>query len=127
MLVHVSIGELIDKFTILLIKQSKINNQEKLDKVSTEIDYLKNDVENIKNKYEINELFDNLININTKLWNIEDNIRIKEKNQKFDSEFIDLARSVYFTNDERAYVKNEINKKTESNIFEVKSYENYKS
>ena len=127
MLVHVSIGELIDKFTILLIKQSKINNQEKLDKVSTEIDYLKNDVENIKNKYEINELFDNLININTKLWNIEDNIRIKEKNQEFDSEFIELARSVYFTNDERAYVKNEINKKTESNIFEVKSYENYKS
>lgn len=127
MLVHVSIGELIDKFTILLIKQSKINNQEKLDKVYTEIDYLKNDVENIKNKYEINELFDNLININTKLWNIEDNIRIKEKNQEFDSEFIELARSVYFTNDERAYVKNEINKKTESNIFEVKSYENYKS
>ena len=126
MLVHVSIGELIDKFTILLIKQSKINNQEKLDKVSTEIDYLKNDVENIKNKYEINELFDNLININTKLWNIEDNIRIKEKNKEFDSEFIELARSVYFTNDERAYVKNEINKKTESNIFEVKSYEDYK-
>ena len=127
MLVHVSIGELIDKFTILLIKQSKINNQEKLDKVSTEIDYLKNDVENIKNKYEINELFDNLKNINTKLWNIEDNIRIKEKNQEFDSEFIELARSVYFTNDERAHIKNEINKKTESNIFEVKSYENYKS
>lgn len=126
MLVHVSIGELIDKFTILLIKKSKIIDQEKLNKVSIEIDYLKSDVENIKNKYEINDLFDNLININTKLWNIEDNIRIKEKNQEFDSEFIQLARSVYFTNDERAFIKNEINKKTESNIFEVKSYENYK-
>ena len=127
MLVHVSIGELIDKFTILLIKKSKINDQEKLNKVATEIDYLKSDVENIKNKYEIKDLFDNLININTKLWNIEDNIRIKEKNKEFDNEFIELARSVYFINDERAYLKNEINKKTESNIFEVKSYENYKS
>jgi hypothetical protein len=126
MLVHVSIGELIDKFTILLIKKSKIIDQEKLNKVSIEIDYLKKDVENLKNKYEINDLFDNLININTKLWNIEDNIRIKEKNQEFDSEFIQLARSVYFTNDERAFIKNEINKKTESNIFEVKSYEDYK-
>jgi len=127
MLVHVSIGELIDKFTILLIKKSKINDQEKLNKVATEIDYLKSDVENIKNKYEIKDLFDNLININTKLWNIEDNIRIKEKNKEFDNEFIELARSVYFINDERAYLKNEINKKTESNIFEVKSYEDYKS
>jgi hypothetical protein len=127
MLVHVSIGELIDKFTILLIKKSKINDQEKINKVATEIDYLKSDVENIKKKYEINDLFDNLININTKLWNIEDNIRIKEKNQEFDNEFIQLARSVYFTNDERAYLKNEINKKTQSNIFEVKSYEDYKS
>ena len=126
MLVYVSIGELIDKFTILLIKKSKINNEEKLNKVLTEIDYLKSNVENIKKKYKINDLFDNLININTKLWNIEDNIRIKEKNKEFDSEFIELARSVYFTNDERAFIKNEINKKTESNIFEVKSYEDYK-
>jgi hypothetical protein len=127
MLVHVSIGELIDKFTILLIKKSKINDHEKLNKVKIEIDYLINDINNIKNKYEINDLFENLVNINTKLWNIEDNIRIKEKNQEFDNEFIQLARSVYFTNDERAYLKNEINKKTNSNIFEVKSYENYKS
>ena len=127
MLVHVSIGELIDKFTILLIKKSKINDHEKLNKVKIEIDYLINDINNIKNKYEINDLFENLVNINTKLWNIEDNIRIKEKNKEFDNEFIQLARSVYFTNDERAYLKNQINKKTESNIFEVKSYENYKS
>ena len=126
MLVHVSIGELIDKFTILLIKKLKINDQEKLKKVNIEINFLKKNVENIKNKYEINDLFDNLLNVNTKLWNIEDNIRIKEKNQEFDSEFVELARNVYFTNDERAFIKNEINKKTESNIFEVKSYENYK-
>ncbi len=126
MLVHVSIGELIDKFTILLIKKLKINDQEKLNKITIEIDYLKKDVQNIKNKHQINDLFDNLININKKLWNIEDNIRLKEKNNEFDNEFIELARSVYFTNDERAFIKNEINKKTESNIFEVKSYENYK-
>ena len=126
MLVNVSIGELIDKFTILLIKKLKINDQEKLKKVNIEINFLKKNVENIKNKYEINDLFDNLLNVNTKLWNIEDNIRIKEKNQEFDSEFVELARNVYFTNDERAFIKNEINKKTESNIFEVKSYENYK-
>ena len=126
MLVNVSIGELIDKFTILLIKKSKISDQEKLKKVNIEINFLKKNVENIKNNNEINDLFDNLINVNTKLWNIEDNIRIKEKNQEFDSEFVELARNVYFTNDERAFIKNEINKKTESNIFEVKSYENYK-
>jgi len=126
MLVHVSLGELIDKFTILLIKQSKIKNQEKLDKVLTEIDYLKNDVENIKNKYEINDLFDNLLNINKKLWNIEDNIRIKEKNQEFDNEFIELARSVYFTNDERFEIKSEINNYFRSDIVEEKDYQEYK-
>ena len=91
MLVHVSTGELIDKFTILLIKKSKINDHEKLNKVKIEIDYLINDINNIKNKYEINDLFENLVNINTKLWNIEDNIRIKEKNKEFDNEFIQLA------------------------------------
>ena len=125
MLVDVSIGELIDKYTILLIKKSKIKNEEKLEKVNTEMNILNNHVNTIKNKYNINELFTKLVEINTKLWEIEDNIRIKEKNKEFDNIFIELARSVYFTNDERAYIKNEINKKTNSSIFEVKSYEKY--
>ena len=78
------------------------------------------------NKYKIEDEFNNLYEVNKKLWNIEDDIRIKEKNKIFDSKFIELARNVYITNDERSEIKNEINLKTESNIFEVKSYKKYK-
>tara|TARA_E500000178_G_scaffold267004_1_gene264420 strand:+ start:730 stop:1044 length:315 start_codon:yes stop_codon:yes gene_type:complete len=77
------------------------------------------------NKYNIEKLFSELIVVNKKPWNIEDSIRIKEKNQEFDDEFIQIARSVYFINDDRARIKNDINDLTESNIFEVKSYEKY--
>ena len=125
MLVNVSVGELIDKFTILLIKQKKITNDEKLLKVKTEIEYLQLNIQEVKDNYDINDLLEQLIEINSKLWDIEDNIRIKEKNKEFDDEFIQLARSVYFTNDERAHIKNIINEKTKSAIFEVKSYEKY--
>lgn len=125
MLVNVSIGELIDKFTILLIKQKKITNDEKLLKVKTEIEYLQPSITEVKGNYDIDELFEKLVLINSKLWDIEDNIRIKEKNKVFDDGFIQLARSVYFTNDERAHIKNLINEKTKSAIFEVKSYEKY--
>ena len=125
MLVNVSVGELIDKFTILLIKQKKITNDEKLLKVKTEIEYLQLNIQEVKDNYDINDLLEQLIEINSKLWDIEDNIRIKEKNKEFDDEFIKLARSVYFTNDERAHIKNIINEKTKSAIFEVKSYEKY--
>ena len=125
MLVNVSVGELIDKFTILLIKQKKITNDEKLLKVKTEIEYLQLNIQEVKDNYDINDLLEQLIEINSKLWDIEDNIRIKEKNKEFDDEFIQLARSVYFTNDERAHIKNIINEKTKSAIFEVKSYGKY--
>ena len=125
MLVNVSVGELIDKFTILLIKQKKITNDEKLLKVKTEIEYLQPTITEVKDNYDIDELFEQLVLINSKLWDIEDNIRIKEKNKVFDDGFIQLARSVYFTNDERAHIKNLINEKTKSAIFEVKSYEKY--
>ena len=125
MLVNVSVGELIDKFTILLIKQKKITNDEKLLKVKTEIEYLQPNIQEVKDNYDIDELFEQLVLINSKLWDIEDNIRIKEKNKVFDDGFIQLARSVYFTNDERAHIKNLINEKTKSAIFEVKSYEKY--
>lgn len=125
MLINVSVGELIDKFTILLIKQKKITNDEKLLKVKTEIEYLQPNIQEVKDKYDIDGLFEQLVIINSKLWDIEDNIRIKEKNKDFDNEFIQLARSVYFTNDKRAHIKNIINEKTKSAIFEVKSYEKY--
>ena len=125
MLVNVSVGELIDKFTILLIKQKKITNDEKLLKVKTEIEYLQPNIQEVKDNYDIDELFEQLVLINSKLWDIEDNIRIKEKNKVFDDGFIQLARSVYFTNDERAHIKNLINEKIKSAIFEVKSYEKY--
>ena len=125
MLINVSVGELIDKFTILLIKQKKITNDEKLLKVKTEIEYLQPNIQEVKDKYDIDGLFEQLVIINSKLWDIEDNIRIKEKNKDVDNEFIQLARSVYFTNDKRAHIKNLINEKTNSAIFEVKSYEKY--
>ena len=121
----VSNGELLDKYSILLIKKENIKKQEKIEKVNNEIKCLINYVNKLKDEFDIDNLFDALLNVNKKLWNIEDNIRIKEKKQEFDEEFIQLARSVYFTNDERARIKNEINSNTNSNIFEVKSYEKY--
>lgn len=121
----VSNGELLDKYSILLIKKENIKKQEKIEKVNNEIKCLINYVNKLKDEFDIDNLFDALLNVNKKLWNIEDNIRIKEKKQEFDEEFIQLARSVYFTNDERARIKNEINNNTNSNIFEVKSYEKY--
>ncbi len=121
----VSNGELLDKYSILLIKKENIKKQEKIEKVNNEIKCLISYVNKLKDEFDIDNLFDALLNVNKKLWNIEDNIRIKEKKQEFDEEFIQLARSVYFTNDERARIKNEINNNTNSNIFEVKSYEKY--
>ena len=126
LLVPVSNGEVIDKYTILLIKKIFIENKEKIDKVNKEIEFLKDLISDLLNKYKIEDEFNNLYEVNKKLWNIEDDIRIKEKNKIFDSKFIELARSVYITNDERSEIKNEINLKTESNIFEVKSYKKYK-
>lgn len=123
--IPVSNGELIDKYTILLIKKEFINDINKLKKVEDEINVLKSFVKELIHKYDIEELMNNLKNINKELWNIEDNIRLKEKAQLFDKEFIELARSVYFTNDKRAEIKNNINEKTNSSIFEVKSYEKY--
>lgn len=123
--VPVSNGELIDKFTILLIKKEFIQDQPKLVLVNTEIDYLNVYINNINKEFDINILFSELIEVNKQLWMIEDNIRKKEKNQEFDKEFIELARSVYFTNDKRCKIKNDINKVTNSSIYEVKSYEEY--
>ena len=124
--INISVGELIDKITILQIKKDKITNLEKVEKVSYELELLENSLNSFKTgeTEELKKLMNELI-INEKLWGIEDDIRLLEKNKKFESEFIELARSVYKTNDERFEVKNKINKLFSSNVVEVKSYEEY--
>ena len=120
----ISNGEILDKFSILSIKLSKIHDKNKLININNEINYLEPiflDISNID--LEIKTLYNNLKDINEKLWIIEDNIRVKEKLQQFDSEFIDLARQVYITNDERAKIKKQINLKSKSYLIEEKSYE----
>ena len=118
--IPISCGELIDKLTILEIKLEKIDDTTKL-KINKEYLELK---KLYINTYE--DEYNQLKKINLKLWEIEDNIRIKEKNKKFDKEFIDLARNVYLQNDQRFEIKNNINIKSNSEINEVKSYKNIK-
>ncbi len=122
-LAPISIGELIDKITILEIKQIYMTGI-KLKNINKEMKLLKNILQD-KN-LEINiDLIKNLKKTNKKLWEIEDNIRIKESNQEFDEEFIKLARSVYIENDKRASIKKEINQTYNSDLVEEKSYKNY--
>ena len=121
--IPISIGELWDKYSILLIKREKIKNKEKQNIVKHEIELLDSLMNNYS--YTDNKFFINLKSVNEKLWEIEDKIRIKEKNHSFDLEFVELARSVYFTNDKRAEIKSDINKTYNSNICEVKEYINY--
>ena len=121
----ISLGELVDKISILIIKQKNITDETKLDHIKKELDFLQKTLMNYVQKEEINNYLENLININSKLWNIEDDIRECERKKLFDQSFIDLARSVYFTNDERAKVKNDINKTFGSELVEVKYYEEY--
>ena len=119
----ISIGELIDKITILEIKKNKFQKS-KLENVLKELSYLRRLME--KNKIEINDdLLTQLKEINLTLWDIEDQIRIKEKNKEFDNTFIELARSVYFKNDKRAEIKKSINRLSNSEITEEKFYSQY--
>ena len=119
----ISIGELVDKITILEIKKNKLQNS-KLENVLKELSFLRKLME--KNQIEItDDLFTQLKEINLTLWNIEDQIRIKEKNKEFDNIFIELARSVYFKNDKRAEIKKRINRLSNSEITEEKSYAEY--
>ena len=121
----VSLGELVDKISILHIKNINIKDDEKLKLIREELELLNQTLnKHIKNN-DIQNYLDSLIEINSRLWVIEDDIRDCERNKKFDQIFIDLARSVYFTNDKRSEVKLEINKKFGSKIIEVKSYEEY--
>ncbi|MFC2135971.1 DUF6165 family protein [Bacteroidota bacterium] len=125
MKIEISTGELVDKITILELKLKNIkNDKEKIKNVKNEFDILTKSL-NETNITSDSELYKKLFEVNQKLWIIEDEIRIKEKNKEFDEEFIELARSVYFTNDVRAKLKREIDVSTGSNIINEKSYEDY--
>ena len=124
--IPVSFGELIDKLTILEIKKSKITENEKLKNIQLEFELLNKKYQTkLKDTKELQVFYDALLEVNHKLWKIEDKIRILENNKEFNEEFIDLARSVYKSNDERFAIKNEINKTFDSEIQEQKEYENY--
>ena len=125
-LVEVSVGELFDKISILEIKKDKIKDKEKLKYILDEYNLLK---EQMVNKVKLNEklsvLFDTLKDINSKLWVIEDDKRLCEKNSDFGEKFIKLSRDIHFLNDKRASIKLEINNQTGSKIKEIKEYTNY--
>ena len=121
----ISLGELVDKISILMIKKKNISDSIKLQHVNKELEFLQKTLKKYISEDEINKFLLKLVNINSKLWDIEDDIRECERKKLFDQTFIDLARSVYFTNDERAKVKNDINKTFGSELVEVKSYEEY--
>ena len=125
--IPVSYGELVDKLTILEIKLEMISEKSKINQVTNEYKYLSSFFDKIKIEQQtVLPYYEELLAINKKLWNIEDSIRRLEKQKKFNSEFIELARKVYYTNDERFEIKSKINALFNSNIKEQKSYENYK-
>ena len=125
-IVEVSIGELLDKISILEIKLEKIKNPEKLKFITNEHSILKKQFENnVKSDNQLNSLFQSLKEINSKLWVIEDDKRQCEKDKDFGKKFIKLSRDVHFLNDSRAKIKLEINNYTGSSIKEIKEYTNY--
>ncbi len=126
MKIEVSIGEIVDKVTILEIKTEKFKDFEKLANARKEFELLTKDMESMGITSESDE-YKRLKAVNIKLWHIEDDIRIEEYNQRFGEKFIQLARSVYFENDERAAIKKEINLKFGSELIEEKEYVNYKN
>ena len=125
-IIEVSIGELLDKISILEIKQEKIKDPEKLEFISKEYSILKNQLENsVKTDDELDKLFKSLKEINSKLWVIEDDKRKCEKDKDFGEKFVKLSRDVHFLNDDRAKIKSKINDHAGSTIKEVKEYTNY--
>ena len=125
-LTEISAGELLDKLSILEIKLSKIKNPALLQEIKKEYDAINNTKnKSINSSNEINVLYTNLKKINEQLWEIEDKIRLCEKNSDFKDKFIQLARDVYFTNDKRSKIKLEINKVSGSNMQEIKQYTQY--
>lgn len=124
--IQISNAEILDKVSILTIKNQKITDNDKLSNISKELNYLQS-IFNliIQNNIYIENLYNKLLAINIQLWNIEDHIRQKEKQLSFDNQFIDLARSIYKLNDERAKIKKQINIMSNSEFIEEKSYEKY--
>jgi len=125
MKIEVSIGELVDKLSILAIKLQKISNPDKIVNIKKEYDILLEATQELGISLDSDEYL-RLVEVNLQLWEIEDRIRIKESNKEFDAEFISLARSVYFRNDDRSDVKREINLRYNSELIEEKEYINYK-
>ena len=125
-MIEVSIGELLDKISILEIKKDKIKDSEKLEFIHKEHSILKSQLdENVKVDTKLNEMFQSLKEINLKLWVIEDDKRLCEKNKDFGEKFIKLSRDVHFLNDDRAKIKLKINHYTGSKIKEIKEYTSY--
>jgi hypothetical protein len=123
--IPVSIGEMIDKLSILQVKKIKVKDETKLEFINKEFELLYNFSSEYLNNPETDSIYHKLVSVNTDLWEIEDKLRIMEKEKNFDNEFVSLARKVYFTNDERFRLKNEINLVTKSEIREVKEYVKY--
>ena len=124
--VEVSVGELLDKISILEIKKEKIKDLDKLKFINDEYGVLKDQLnKNVKSDEKLSELFNSLKEINSKLWVIEDNKRLCEKNSDFGEKFIKLSRDVHFLNDDRAKLKLEVNNHTGSKIKEIKEYTSY--
>ena len=121
----ISLGELTDKISILIIKEQKIKDEKKNNIIRKELKLLRKTLDEAINNQTINDYLNQLIDVNSALWRIEDEIRVCEKNKKFDQKFVELARSVYITNDRRAEIKLKINNKFGSKIVEVKSYTKY--
>ena len=126
MKIEISTGELVDKVTILSIKLKKIKNKDKLNNIRREYNILRKSMETAGIHIGSGE-FKKLEAINLRLWDIEDKIRLKEAKKEFDDDFIQLARSVYFNNDDRSEVKRDINLKYESKLIEEKEYVDYKN
>ena len=121
----ISLGELIDKISILIIKEKNIKDNEKLFLIKNELKLLNDAMAKVVPLENIKNYLDQLVEINSQLWKIEDNIRECERKKNFDENFVKLARSVYITNDKRADIKLEINNEFGSKIVEVKSYNKY--
>ena len=121
----VSLGELLDKISILIIKEKNIVDTQKQYHIKNELEVLNKTLENSISRSQVQKYIERLIAINSELWFIEDDIRDCEREKKFDQKFIDLAREVYIKNDRRSEIKLEINKKFGSELVEVKSYEKY--
>ena len=125
-LAEVSVGELLDKISVLEIKKEKIKDPEKLKFINDEYNMLNEQLKNnVKSDEKLNNLFKSLKDINSKLWVIEDEKRLCEKNSDFGEKFIKLSRNVHFLNDDRSKIKLEINQHTKSKIKEIKEYTSY--